>query len=447
MYQTVNRTILQEQMIQQGDRIAVGLSGGADSVALLHFLWKIRPTWHLDLTACHVNHMLRGAEADRDEAFVRTLCHSLEIPLTVVRKDVGAIAKEQGRSVEEMARQVRYDAFARLDADRVATAHTLNDNLETVLLNLVRGTGLRGLCGIPPVRGRIIRPLIHCTRAQVEAYCREQNLHYVTDSTNLQEDYTRNRLRRQVLPRLLEINPNLLSGVGGMIQRLRQDEDFLTQAAQQAQGNWLQGEALLVAPYLQAPKALRQRGLLALLRERNIPITAQEIHQMEDQMAAGQGTLTLPGPVYFWVKDGRAGFRTPVQAPVFPAQPLKLGRMRLPDGSWATILRAECEQNKKITNSAWMGLKNAIDCDKINGNSILRTRRPGDRLSLPERGVTKPLKKWLNEAKVPLEQRDTLAVLADDMGPLWVQGLGSDRRVRPDHQTRYMLTITIATEE
>ena len=447
MYQTVKETILTEQMLQQGDRIAVGLSGGADSVALLHFLKEMRGEWELTLTACHINHTLRGAESDRDEAFVRELCRQWNIPLTVVREDVAGLAKEWGLSVEEAARKVRYQAFEKLDVDHIATAHTLSDNLETILLNLVRGTGLRGLCGIPSVRGKIIRPLLGVTRSQVEDYCSQHHLSYVTDSTNLQQDYTRNRLRHQIIPKLLELNPSLYAGVSGLVERLRQDEAYLEQQTQCSQSLWLQQGEIVVQTYLQTPEPLRRRGLMAEMQRRGIPIYAQTILRMEDVMEKGVGGLTLPGAVQFVVRHGRGAFQSPQDPVEFAPQPLTLGKVRLPDGSWAQILRTECEQNKKITNSVAMGLKNAIDYDRIMGSGILRTRRPGDRLSLPERGVTKPLKKWFNEAKIPQEQREKLAVLADDMGPLWVQGLGSDRRVRPNAQTRCVLTITIGTEE
>ncbi|KAA3379260.1 tRNA lysidine(34) synthetase TilS [Akkermansia muciniphila] len=169
-------------MLKKGDSVLVCLSGGADSVSLLSVLRQLSGPWALTLYACHLNHCLRGEEARRDEDFVRALCKEWGVPLTVGREDVGKFAKESGRSVEEAAREVRYALFAkeagRLGA-KIATAHTLSDDVETVLFHVTRGTGLSGLCGIPPVRGNIIRPLLCCTRREVEAYLAEEGLSYV----------------------------------------------------------------------------------------------------------------------------------------------------------------------------------------------------------------------------------------------------------------------------
>ncbi|MBQ9109096.1 MAG: tRNA lysidine(34) synthetase TilS, partial [Oscillospiraceae bacterium] len=196
------KTIAEFHMLTQGDFVAVGVSGGADSVALLSLLCCLRGELDLTLVACHINHNLRGAEAKRDEDFVRRLCDRLGVECRVLSADVAALAREEGRSVEETARQVRYRFFAETAGKRgkIATAHTAADNTETVLLNLARGSGLRGLCGIPPVRGNILRPLIGGTREQTEAWCCQNGLEWVEDSTNAADDYTRNRLRHHAVP-------------------------------------------------------------------------------------------------------------------------------------------------------------------------------------------------------------------------------------------------------
>lgn len=224
-----------------GGRVCAALSGGADSVSLLLALKALSEERGFELLACHLNHGLRGEESDRDERFCRELCGRLNVPLTVKRVSVAELA-EKHESLEEAARRVRYAFFSEtlgaLGGAVLATAHTANDNAETVLINMLRGTGLAGLCGIPPVREldgfRVVRPLIYCTREDVEHFLAENGQDYVTDSTNLSEEYTRNKIRRRVLTELLEINPSALECFSRMTKNLREDNAFLEDAAARA---------------------------------------------------------------------------------------------------------------------------------------------------------------------------------------------------------------------
>ena len=218
MVEQVKQTIAAYDMLRSGEPVLVALSGGADSVALLHALRALG----YPVQAFHLNHCLRGAESDRDEAFCRALCVRLGVELTVERVDVAAAAREQGNGVEETARRMRY---ARLqDAAqgmKIATAHTADDNLETVLFHLVRGTGPKGLAGIPPVRGRIIRPMLRVERMQIEEYLASIGQDYVTDSTNADDAYTRNRIRHTVVPALREIQPSAAQAAARLGDLLR----------------------------------------------------------------------------------------------------------------------------------------------------------------------------------------------------------------------------------
>ena len=177
------RFIRENELIKPGSTLVCAVSGGKDSVCLLHVMRSLQKELSITVKAAHLNHQLRGEESDRDEAFVRSLCESLSVPLTVSHADVLTRCKETGESVEEAARVLRYRFFASLEGV-VATAHTQDDNLETVLLNLVRGTALRGLCGIPPKRGQIIRPMLCVSRAEVETYLEQHALSHVEDSSN-----------------------------------------------------------------------------------------------------------------------------------------------------------------------------------------------------------------------------------------------------------------------
>ena len=204
--------IKEKNLLKAGDVCIVGVSGGADSICLLTVLAGLREKMELKLYAVHVNHMIRGTEADADESYVAEYCKKLGIPCDCYHIDVPQLAKEQKLAEEEAGRNARYEAFARA-ADKygitdykVAVAHNKNDVAETVLLNMVRGTGIAGMAGIPVKRDRIVRPLLSCTRQEIEAYLEQQEIQYCTDSTNLENDYARNKIRNRVIPALNEIN-------------------------------------------------------------------------------------------------------------------------------------------------------------------------------------------------------------------------------------------------
>ena len=225
------------------EQVVCALSGGPDSVCLVHLLKELQPVFGYTLSAAHYNHCLRGAESDGDEAFVRELCRKLDIPLAVGRGDVRTYAREQGLSTEEAARVLRY-GFLFGQAGYIATAHHGDDQVETVLLNLLRGTGLKGLCAMAPRQDRLLRPLLFAEKRQISTYLEENSISYFTDRTNFEDDALRNRLRHRVLPVLLEENPNLTAAVGRMTDLLRQENEFLAQATEQlleqaaCEGGW-----------------------------------------------------------------------------------------------------------------------------------------------------------------------------------------------------------------
>ena len=232
-------TIEKYEMIGQGDHVCAAVSGGADSAALLAFLLSLREPMGLTVTACHLNHCLRGAEADRDEAFVRELCQRWQVPLTVERVEVAELARQEHLSEETAGRKARYALFERLHREtgcKVATAHTLSDNMETVLFSMARGTGLRGMCGIQPVRDYLIRPLIAVTRQEVEAYCAENGIGFVTDSTNFSEEYTRNRIRLRLIPELYALNPALPEAFAHLIEAMGEGYELVSREAEQFLG-------------------------------------------------------------------------------------------------------------------------------------------------------------------------------------------------------------------
>ena len=250
MKDSVLATIKKYNMLSEGDGVVVGLSGGADSVSLIAVLKEIQPIYDLRLYAVHLNHNIRGEEADRDEEFVRELCTDIGVELFVFSRDVTAEAKRLSLTVEEAGRRIRYELFEKVLEDtkssKIAVAHNMNDNAETLLMRLCRGTGVKGLGGILPVRGNIIRPLIETSRQDIEVYCKEKGLGYCTDSTNLITDYTRNKIRLELLPWLKEnLNPSVYEALNKTAVFMREEDEYLDTLAAKAYESCKSGEGAL----------------------------------------------------------------------------------------------------------------------------------------------------------------------------------------------------------
>ena len=432
----------QYSLFSQGDRIAVGVSGGADSVALLRFLAALRPQFGWDLVVCHIHHGLRGAEADRDECFVRALAEQLGLPCAVSRIDAAALALRDHISVEEAGRMARYAFFAQTagEGGRIATAHTLDDSIETVLMNLVRGTGLRGLCGIPRIRGNIVRPLLDCTRAEVEDYLGALGQPYCTDSTNLTDDYTRNRIRHDILPRLCALNPNFPGAMARMLPRLAAQQaltDCLAaQSAQQLQaacgGLSRQGLSAL-------PEPVCDRLLLRLLEQNRLPVSAAAVERMTETLRTG-GKLDLAARSWFFVAQGDLAaviYAPPGGIPPVPVPlPQEETPVILPFSPQKSLKLTLC--NKIVANTSEKFnislLKYAIDCDRIKGYSFMRTRRPGDTFIIGKKQLS--LGEAWAAAGIPALLRPALMVLADEQGVLWAEGIGSSSRAAVTENTK-----------
>ena len=443
----------QYSLFSQGDRIAVGVSGGADSVALLRFLAALRPQFGWDLVVCHIHHGLRGAEADRDECFVRALAEQLGLPCAVSRIDAAALALRDHISVEEAGRTARYAFFAQTagEGGRIATAHTLDDSIETVLMNLVRGTGLRGLCGIPRIRGNIVRPLLDCTRAEVEDYLGALGQPYCTDSTNLTDDYTRNRIRHDILPRLCELNPNFTGAMARMLPRLAAQQaltDCL--AAQSAQQLHAACGGLSRQGLSALPEPVCDRLLLRLLEQNRLPVSAAAVERMTETLRTG-GKLDLAARSWFFVAQGDLAaviYAPPGGIPPVPVPlPQEETPVILPFSPQKSLKLTLC--NKIVANTSEKFnislLKYAIDCDRIKGYSFMRTRRPGDTFIVGKKQLS--LGEAWAAAGIPALLRPALMVLADEQGVLWAEGIGSSSRAAVTENTKQYVIIECQEEK
>ncbi len=395
-------------LIAPGDQVVCAVSGGADSVALLFGLYLLQEKLQFRLSAAHFNHQLRGAESDRDETFVRQLCDRYDIPLFVGTAPV----KSGKKGLEAAAREARYAFFETLPG-KIATAHTANDNAETVLLHLVRGTALKGLGGITPVTEKYIRPMLSVTRQEVLAFLQEYCLQYVSDSSNDTDLFLRNRLRHSVMPLLEAENPRLAENLSAMALNLRQDEAFLQQATDSC-------ATLEVAALREMAPALRSRMLERFLKEsgvrepeyRHIALVQELIFSQKPSAQA-----KLPGGII--VERCYGCLRVMPQGALEPVLLQCPGETELPQLG----LKVLCQPAEEIINTEH------IFTLQVSGPVWLRGRQTGDEIRLP--GGSKSLKKLFIDRKIPASERCKVPVLMDDAGVLAVCGIGADQNRIP----------------
>ena len=390
------------EMISSGDRIICAVSGGADSVALLFAMYLLRKKLEITLEAAHFNHRLRGSESDGDEAFVVSLCDRLEIPL-----HLGSEAVMPGeKGLEAAARDARYRFFATLSG-KIATAHTADDNAETVLMHLVRGTGLKGLGAISPIRGNLIRPMLLVTRQQVLDFCQEYCLQYVCDSSNETDAFMRNRLRHHVMPLLKQENPKLSRNLSEMALRLRQDEEALTPKMDYQNG-------LPVSGVLEMPAAIRNRVLSEFLKYHGVKEPDSAHIAQADALLRSENPsawTVFPGNVTICRQYDRL-VRSAHQVPLRPIALPCPGEIYIPE----LDLHVKCTMADEIINDP-----NTFTVAQLS-NPVLRSRETGDTMRC--RGGSKSLKKLYIDLKIPADSRPLVPVIADDAGVLGVCGIG-----------------------
>lgn len=431
MIEKILKTLNDYSMLGNAKRITVALSGGADSVALLNVLNSLKEIFNFELTAAHFNHKIRGKEADRDENFCKDICKKIGVNIFIGTADVPAVSKEKKQSLELAARECRYAFFDSLDTDLVATAHTASDNIETVIFNITRGTGLAGLCGIPPKRGKYIRPLIYCTRQEIERYCTANELTFVNDSTNDIDDCSRNIIRHKVIPALKEINPSLENTALGSTALFAADNNCLEHAAEIVYKNALKEEGLSVKTFAHLDKAVISRILRIYYKSVcGSSADLKHINELVDLCERG-GTISLKDKRTATCKNGFLKIEEPFVKTEFSV----------------TLDYADNDffgEDQKVNN---LLLKNMISCDNIKGELIVRKRLPGDKIRLGKRGVTKTFKNLYNEYKIPLCERDNLPVIADEEGPLWVYKIGVASRCVVGDDTKKVCIINTQVKQ
>lgn len=431
--------------------VLVGVSGGADSMALLHLLsnW---PSDGIRVSAVHINHGLRGEMADRDERFVRDYCQLHGVPLSVLHEDVAMTAREERLSLEEAGRRVRYTRFetvrCAVGADYIVTAHTASDQTETLLMNIVRGCGLEGLTGIPAMRDRIRRPLLCCNREEIERYCIEQGIDFVTDETNGDTQYTRNYIRHRVLPVLRKINPTVDRALLRLQEHSQEDASYLQQLAHTALETARCRDGYLRQAFEQQPSVIRRRMIRTLFQSVSLPVF-EEIHIVTAEQAVLRGNVrvSLPNGWIFAVEHDSVLLYSPenLSSPEpqeitdFPAEFI-FGAKRL------LIERLDAGQieTEKVHN---LFLYTGADYDMIKGKLLLRYRLEGDYMHPSGRGIGKSLKKMMNEWHIPTHLREVYPLLCDDEGVFLVPGYACDERTKIADTTKHYLVCKWIEEQ
>lgn len=500
-------------MVEPGDGVLVGLSGGADSVGLLLVLWKLRETFQISLRALHVHHGLRGAEADRDAAFSRALCERLGVPFYEFRIDAAKEARDRKCSVEEAGRLARYRLYeetarsweeemrqketcqgaAATNSSKksmmenaalcqakngsaeevwmkeagskektlrvhIATAHHADDNAETVLFNLFRGSGLTGLSGIAPVRGRIIRPLLWAQRSEIQTWLRQQGQKWVEDSTNQESEYSRNWLRNELLPAVKErLNAQTVRHIDQAGRRIRQADAYLEEVAEEwlqkhapdgkADAKALAEQAEIVQGYIVRRLFLKSKMPLRDVTETHIEAVRELLHQGTGKSVSlphGFRAVNVYGFLEVHSDEPKKSQSTADESFFFSVQELRhpgeKKEVSLPGIQNENLLQMHifpCENRNEFPKNQYTKW---FDYDKIKGTLSLRHRQPGDYLTLPS-GGRKTLKSWMIDEKIPRQEREEIWLLAEEKHILWIVGHRISAYYKITEQTKTILEV------
>lgn len=438
MLEQVKCYVKKWHMLTREDCVIVGVSGGADSVCLLLVLLELKKEIGFDVVAVHVNHGLRGAEADADEAFVKQLCEEYNVPVEVCFADVEAIAKERKQTTEEAAREVRREFFVQAcrqyGGTKIALAHHQNDNAETFLFRLARGTGLKGLGGMAPVKGQFIRPLLCVDRMQIERYLYTKGISYCIDSTNESDMYARNRIRNHIIPYMqTELNGKMVEHISETMEQMRQIQDYLEQQAD----TYLEicvrqtdiGYLVMDNPYSQVPEVLRPmllKKILVWICQKEKDIEGVHLRQIQDLFDKQSGRrINLPYQMEAKrVYDGveiyqKEGLRAERNEELFYDLQNKQAIYQ-----WGEK-KISCRILNKmqiVGETLEKSNTNQFDCAIIKNGISFRTRRPGDYITIHPDGRTQKLKAYFINEKIPQKERDKILLVADGSHILWIVG-------------------------
>ena len=463
MVEEVLQYMTQYHMVEPGDVVIAGVSGGADSVCLLLVLEKLAAELSITIEAVHINHGIR-AEAGEDAEYVRKLCEERQIPFHLICADVEAQAKQEKMSTEEMGRKIRYEAFRQILGERkgrIAVAHNSNDRAETMLFHLFRGTGLAGACGIRPVQGEIIRPLLFFERKKIEQWLQKQQISFCVDATNLGDDYTRNRIRHHILSYAEEeIVHGATSNMNRAAKQLQEADEYVMRQTLAAVGR--------CCIFMDHPKAVSVK--LSLLQKEDPFIRKQLLFHVVCEIAgqkkdiseahiqsiykllqgSGSKECMLPYQVhvykqYEWVKIEKGEACTESFREEYPKLPVVIPSVIqvpfLGDVEFQTFSYEKSQIIPQKSYTKW------FDYDKITTTLFLRPRQAGDYLTVNQQMGRKSLQDYFVDQKIPKENRNSLYVLAMDHHVVWVPGLRISEFFKVTEQTERVLQVRVLSKE
>ena len=463
MVEEVLQYIMQYHMVEPGDVVIAGVSGGADSVCLLLVLEKLVAKLSITIEVVHINHGIR-AEAGEDAEFVRKLCKDRQIPFHLICADVESQAKQEKLSTEEMGRKIRYEAFRQILGGRkgkIAVAHNSNDRAETMLFHLFRGTGLTGACGIRPVQGEIIRPLLFLERKEIEQWLQEQQISFCTDATNLGDDYTRNRIRHHILSYAeKEIVHGATANMNRAAKQLQEADEYVMRQTLAAVERCCvftdhpKAVSVKLSLLQKEDPFIRKRLLFYAVCEiagQKKDITEAHIQSI-DKLLQGTGSkeCMLPYQVhvykqYEWVKIEKREACAEPSGEEYPELPVGIPSViqvpLLGDVEFQTFPYEKSQIIPQKTYTKW------FDYDKITTTLFLRPRQAGDYLTVNQQMGRKSLQDYFVDQKIPKENRDSLYVLAMDHHVIWVPGLRISEFFKITEQTEHVLQVRVLSKE
>lgn len=429
----INDTVKKYNMLSKGDTVVVGVSGGADSMLLLNYLYLAADIYGIKIIAANVEHGIRGEESLDDTAFVRDYCTDRKIEFHCLSIDAPTGARECGLGVEEYSRQKRYEFFSSFGGDKIATAHSLTDSVETVLFRLSRGTSINGTGGIPAVRDNIIRPLIECTSDEIRDYCHSHSIPYRVDSTNSDTKYSRNYIRSIVLPDYEKLNPSFQQTLMRFAQSSSEDNDFIDREAE---------KIFIAAKY-------DDRLNLRILRPCHIAIKKRVIKKYIESLGHGVDTFHLEKFVTLIDSPGRYQL-TGDMFVLADKNTLRVAKNENITSVLPKIVNKTIIDNKEFLTNCELLRKEFdfyLDYDKIVGDISVRFRKAGDTIKPAGRNCTKSLKKLFCEHKIDVEKRESIPIVTDGFGVVAVDGVCIDERVMVNDSTKRVLLFNIRMED
>lgn len=439
--------IRKNKLVKKGNSVVLGVSGGADSICMLKILSDLQKRLGISLYVLHINHQIRGEEADEDAAFVKKICTKFKVPHRIINVDVPALAEREGLSVEEAGRYIRYDEFSKyayeVGATKIAVAHNSNDNAETVLMNLARGTGIKGLGGIPPKREmedangnivEVIRPILCLSRKEIEQYLKENEIEYRNDSTNDSTDYTRNKIRLEIMPILENINDNAMQNITNASNELADTSEYIEKDVDEAYDEYVSEEngKLFLSDESFAIDPIVLTGVIRKMIEN----TAGKLKDI---------TRIHVGDVVS-LSDKQVGKKVDLPYSIVAEREYEGISISTEDNKsdeekdTREVVIAFEEDGFDVSNIEELKHTKWLDYDKIN-DVVVRTRQKGDYIVIDADGSKKKLKKYFIDEKIPRRERDQVLVVADGNHVLWVVGYRISEAVKVTPDTKKIIRL------